>query len=290
MANTKISALTAATTPLAGTEVLPIVQSSATVKVSVNNLTAGKTVPANAIVVGGGTLSSWGSNSPVEVGSNGMAIAQQSSGSGLVVWNLYQNSGGSFVYKTSNPGLLYQLGSDGVYRWYTAPSGTAGNTASLSLQASIDSGNYVPATAAKGINFTANSAAAGKTSQLLNWYEEGTWTPSDSSGAGLSFTSVTGVYTRVGRLVTCTFGLTFPATASAAGVTIGGLPFTSLTGGPPNPSGGSITYTGAAVSAAGFAVGSGATTVALYGASGTALTNAAFSGSILRAQFTYTAN
>ncbi len=39
MANTKISALTSATTPLAGTEVLPIVQSSATVKVATNDLT-----------------------------------------------------------------------------------------------------------------------------------------------------------------------------------------------------------------------------------------------------------
>lgn len=42
MADKKISALTAATTPLAGTEVLPIVQGGATVKVSVDNLTAGR--------------------------------------------------------------------------------------------------------------------------------------------------------------------------------------------------------------------------------------------------------
>lgn len=39
MADKKISALTAATTPLAGTEVLPIVQSNATVKVATNDLT-----------------------------------------------------------------------------------------------------------------------------------------------------------------------------------------------------------------------------------------------------------
>ena len=39
MANTRISALTSATTPLAGTEVLPIVQSSTTVKVATNDLT-----------------------------------------------------------------------------------------------------------------------------------------------------------------------------------------------------------------------------------------------------------
>ena len=47
MADKKISALTSATTPLAGTEVLPIVQSSATVKVAVDDLTV-KNVRSNA--------------------------------------------------------------------------------------------------------------------------------------------------------------------------------------------------------------------------------------------------
>ena len=46
MADKKISALTGATTPLAGTEVLPIVQSGATVKVAVSDLTAGRAVSA----------------------------------------------------------------------------------------------------------------------------------------------------------------------------------------------------------------------------------------------------
>ena len=46
MADTKISALPASTTPLAGTEVLPIVQSSSTKQVSVANLTAGRAVNA----------------------------------------------------------------------------------------------------------------------------------------------------------------------------------------------------------------------------------------------------
>ena len=44
MADLKISQLTGATTPLAGTEVLPIVQSGATVKVPVSDLTAGRAV------------------------------------------------------------------------------------------------------------------------------------------------------------------------------------------------------------------------------------------------------
>lgn len=46
MADVKISGLPASTTPLAGTEVLPVVQGGVTKQVSVNNLTAGKTVSA----------------------------------------------------------------------------------------------------------------------------------------------------------------------------------------------------------------------------------------------------
>jgi hypothetical protein len=47
MANTKISALTSASTPLAGTEVLPIVQSGSTVKVASDDLTV-RNIRANA--------------------------------------------------------------------------------------------------------------------------------------------------------------------------------------------------------------------------------------------------
>jgi len=55
MANVKISNLTAATTPVAGTEVLPIVQSGATVKVSIANLTAGRSVSATGLALAGST-------------------------------------------------------------------------------------------------------------------------------------------------------------------------------------------------------------------------------------------
>lgn len=53
MANTKISALTAATTPVAGTEVLPIVQSSATKQLSIANLTVGRAVTVGSLVSAG---------------------------------------------------------------------------------------------------------------------------------------------------------------------------------------------------------------------------------------------
>lgn len=56
MADTKISALTAATTPLAGTEVLPIVQSGVTKQVSIANLTAGRAVSADSLTLTGSPL------------------------------------------------------------------------------------------------------------------------------------------------------------------------------------------------------------------------------------------
>ena len=56
MADKKISALTVATTPLAGTEVLPIVQSGATVKVAVSDLTAGRAISATQITLTTGSV------------------------------------------------------------------------------------------------------------------------------------------------------------------------------------------------------------------------------------------
>lgn len=57
MADKKISALTSASTPLAGTEVLPIVQSGATVKVAVSDLTSGRAVSGLSFTSASGSVS-----------------------------------------------------------------------------------------------------------------------------------------------------------------------------------------------------------------------------------------
>jgi hypothetical protein len=75
MADLKISQLPAATTPLVGTEVLPIVQSGSTVQVSVNNLTAGKAISATSIT---------GLTTPLSVAQGGTGSAT-STGTGVVV-------------------------------------------------------------------------------------------------------------------------------------------------------------------------------------------------------------
>ena len=70
----------------------------------------------------------------------------------------------------------------------------------------VSTGNLVIGGAGKGIDFSATSDGSGTmTSEVLDDYEEGTWTPvvADAASAGNLATSVhTGSYTKVGRVVT----------------------------------------------------------------------------------------
>jgi len=145
MANTKISGLSSASTPLTGSEVVPLNQSSVSDSVSVANLTAGRAVSA----------------------------------------------------------------------------------ASLTLS----TGNVTQGASGTGYNFTANTPAAGMTSQLLNWYEEGTWTPSLSFGgaaSGVTYGGQLGYYTRIGRVVYYSFDITLTSKGTSIGsAVVSGLPFTA---------------------------------------------------------------
>lgn len=94
----------------------------------------------------------------------------------------------------------------------------------------------------------------------------GAWTPIDSSGAGLTFTSVSATYYTHGNVVFVQWELRYPVTANGAAAVIGGLPFTTAKSGafaigltPVNPT---I-----------FFVGSGLTTIQPQGLGGAALTN-----------------
>lgn len=75
MADKKISQLTSATTPLAGTEELPIVQSGSTVKVTAANVTAGRQVSAAGLTVTGATVQANGVYLPT---TNAVAISTNS--------------------------------------------------------------------------------------------------------------------------------------------------------------------------------------------------------------------
>ena len=59
----------------------------------------------------------------------------------------------------------------------------------------------------------------------LSDYEEGTWTPTDTSGAGLTFSSANGYYTKIGDIVVAAFKVVYPATSATNAASFGGLPF-----------------------------------------------------------------
>lgn len=152
MADKKISQLTAASTPLAGTEVLPIVQSGATVKVSIANVTAGRDINVNKI--------------------------------------------------------------------------TAAD-------------NVVIGTSGKGIDFSATAGTG--TSELLNDYETGTWSP---TGGNLTIGNGTfaGRYTKIGDAVYLYAQLVFGSTTTLSGVLypVSNLPYAAATG---QEAVGGLTYT-----------------------------------------------
>ena len=265
MADKKISALTASSTPLAGTEVLPIVQGGSTVKVSVADLTAGRAVGTAALTASGLATLSVG----VVVGDGSFAQSKiySSAANGLLI-----------IGKTGTTNDLL-IAAPGGNSAITIPTGTE--------DVKVSNGNLIIGTAGKGIDFSAATHAAGMTSELLNDYEEGTWTPTDGSGAGLSFTGTSGncFYTKVGNLVTCVFGLVYPTTADLSGAKLAGLPFTSKATSN-SVSGGFITYTNSALSIAPL-VGTNDTGVNLFLNTGNAAGNNQLSTFILRGIITY---
>lgn len=66
---------------------------------------------------------------------------------------------------------------------------------------------------------------ASSNANTLDDYEEGTWTPTDGSGAMLTFTNPTGQYIKIGKKVFMGYALTYPVTASGAGSVVASFPF-----------------------------------------------------------------
>jgi autotransporter-associated beta strand protein len=96
----------------------------------------------------------------------------------------------------------------------------------LSGDVSLSTGNLIVSNG-KGIDF---SAAPGTgTSELLNDYEEGTWTPvitASTSNPIIGYQTQSGRYTKVGRLVTCQLYVQFNTVLGGSGDVKISLPFT----------------------------------------------------------------
>lgn len=153
MADAKISALPAATTPLAGTEELPIVQSGATDRVSIANVTAGRAVSAASLTLtttplaggsGGTSLTTFGAANRIPYATSTTALTTSAgltfdgtnlattgsataasfipSGSTVPINGMYLSAANTLGWAT-NSGSRMQLGSAGNLSLGTTPAG-----------------------------------------------------------------------------------------------------------------------------------------------------------------------
>ena len=273
MADTKITGLTnfdSSNTPYwppaPASDVIPIVDisdntmaaSGTTKKISINNLlsssptatgaltvtglvTAGSAsitgdltvdtstlkVDSGANKVGIGTTTMNGvltvKNPNVAVDSSIYTIQAATSTSQLSSWTINQNTD-VVSFGTDYAGAL-SLKTNSVERCNISSSGNV----------NISTGNVVMATSGRGIDFSATANSSGTmTSELLNDYEEGTFTATLTgltTGPTVPVTA-TGRYTKIGREVKVSFFFNNVSTVGASGnMRVTGLPFTSANDG-----------------------------------------------------------
>jgi hypothetical protein len=258
MADKKISQLTGASTPLAGTEVLPIVQSGSTVKVSAADVTAGRAVSAASVAVTGSTAPANGVYLPA---ANSVGVATNSGerlrvnatgevgvGTTAPRGDVDISSGSTTTSVTKSLHLGYSAAN--FYGFRVANTNAAGSflagtfaiqrgtgsawsddfTISDAGNVAIATGNLQISTAGKGIDFSAN------TGNVLTQYKTASHTPTwtaTSVNPALGNGTLNGSYVQIGNNCmfqfsftmgsTTTFGtgeweFTAPFTASKTGV------------------------------------------------------------------------
>ena len=248
---------------LSGTEPLPVDQSGATVKATVNQV---KTYVNTTPAITGGSINSTpiGATTPstgafTTLSASGVlntigGTSQQTTlkvlsggGNSAPVVSLFR-SGNSEDFIASYPNKLIFGVTSGLVDYSDATLLGAAqmslSTTALAVTGNISSSarTLVGTTTDDGVNAlqvngTAKTtsikfANTGGTKQALDYYEEGTWIP---NGVGLVITGspgYSGTYTRIGRTVYITGAVTGAATIGlVAGTTIStNLPFTATTG------------------------------------------------------------
>ena len=165
---------------------------------------------------------------------------------------LFNKNGGNYVSVTTDSsndcGIVFGDGTANNSANYESYIAHSNSTNDLSLYTNqggkhlrvkqggnveISDGDLVIGTSGHGIDFSATSDASGMTSELLDDYEEGTFSPIPDAGGGVSFTYAynNGWYTKIGNTVTFQIYLMFYASSISSGnagngVAIQGLPFT----------------------------------------------------------------
>lgn len=155
--------------------------------------------------------SDWGGNIALQM-SHGSLSSGSSFGTGVSTNLAATNTGWSTKYLATGAASAYlQATSNGGHRFYTAPSGSAGASATITESVRIDS---------DGLKFNGDTAAA----NALDDYETGTFQMSVAGVSGGARGS--GIYTKIGEVVHFQW-YSGGMTVTSATPVLAGLPFTS---------------------------------------------------------------
>ena len=147
----------------------------------------------------------------------GSLIAENSgAGSGTSEIQLQPYGTDGYINCTASGNLYTRMGSGYAVRTQIDGSGNF----------IVQSGNIKLATSGKGIDFSSTSDASGMTSELLDDYEEGNFTPILQNGNN-GYRFQYGMYRKVGNAVHFTAFIETSATPPSSDIAIGGLPYTS---------------------------------------------------------------
>lgn len=207
-------------------------------------------VTGNGNIGAGVTPSAWGSGfKALEFANASFFVNALVAGNPNVAANFFYNASVQPIYKSNGFASAYSQ-YNGVHSWVSASSGTAGTqiTEFATPKMTLDlAGNLAPignfvAANGKGIDFSATADGPSLTSELLNDYEEGTFTPTiigtTTAGAG-TYSNQIGRYTKIGRIVTAQIFVNWSAHTGTGDMRLSGLPFLS------NPTAG--VFSGAAI-------------------------------------------
>ena len=162
---------------------------------------------------------SWGTGIPTIEIKGTVSSGGQSTRSGAIA---FESGSGSNGYA-----LLW--GQEGGIHIYTG----ATDRASATYRAKFDSTGNLAFASGNGIDFSATSDGSGTTtSELLDDYEEGTWTPTLGNFTG-TYTTQSGIYTKIGNIVTLNVHINVATNTGTSSLQywIQGMPF-SIVGTP----------------------------------------------------------
>lgn len=149
MADKKISQLDASTTPLAGTEVLPIVQSGVTKKVSVADLTAGRSVAMSGYTV-------TNTATDVDVLIRNLTTTGTSGETTGISFDVANNAAGVRIYARRDGTYGSTATRDASFRVATTLNSVESEKFVFTSDGNLEllDGDLVIGTAGKGINFS----------------------------------------------------------------------------------------------------------------------------------------